>query len=64
MRGSVVAVFFQIYYRTDRDHFFLFFIFNNWNRCTLPKVGFLTYSGAVFCGWFGRFEILKKNLSF
>ena len=62
VRGLVGAVLFQIYYRTDRDQFFY-----NWNRCTPPRVGFQTYSGAVFCDWFsrfGRFEILKKKLFF
>jgi len=57
--GLVGAVFFQIYYRTDRDRFFY-----NWNRCTPPKVGFSTYSGAVFCSRFGQFEILKKKTVF
>ena len=42
VHGSIKAVFFQIYYRTDRDRFF-----HNWNRCTLPRVDFPTYSGAV-----------------
>ena len=55
VRSLVGAVFFQIYYRTDRDQFFY-----NWNQCTLPKVGFPTYSGVIFCGRFGRFKILKK----
>ena len=59
MRGTVGAVFSQIYYQTDRDRFFY-----NWNRCRPPKVGFPTYSGAVFCGQFGRFEILKKKTVF
>ena len=54
--GSVGAVFFQIYYQTERDWFFY-----NWNQCTPPKVGFPTYNGAVFCGWF---EILKKKTFF
>ena len=59
VRGSVSAVFFQIYYRTDKDQFF-----HNWNRCTPPRVGFKTYSGVVFYGQFsqfGRFKILKKK---
>ena len=59
VRGSVGAVFFQIYYRTDKDQFF-----HNWNRCTPPRVGFKTYSGVVFYGrfsQFGRFKILKKK---
>ena len=43
VRGLVGAVFLQIYYQTDRDQFFY-----NWNQCTLPKVGFPTYSGAIF----------------
>ena len=57
--GSVMAVFFQIYYRTDRGRFF-----HNWNRCTPPRVDFPTYSGAVFAvrfSRFGWFEILKKK---
>ena len=53
------GAFFQIYYRTDRDQFF-----HNWHRCTPPRVGFPTYSGAVFCGWFSQFEILKKKKLF
>ena len=59
VRGSVGAVFFQIYYRTDKDQFF-----HNWNQCTPPRVGFKTYSGVVFYGrfsQFGRFKILKKK---
>ena len=59
VRGSVMVVFFQIYYRTDRDRFF-----HNWNRCTPPKVGFPINSSAVFCSRFGRFEILKKKKLF
>ena len=43
MHGSVGAVFSQIYHQTDRDQFS-----HNWNRCTLPKIGFLTYSEVVF----------------
>ena len=43
MHGSVGAIFSQIYHRTDRDQFF-----HNWNRCTLPRVGFPTYSEVVF----------------
>ena len=54
----VGAVFFQIFYRTDRGWFF-----HNRNRCTPPEVGFLTYSSAVFCGRFSRFEILKKKIN-
>ena len=58
--GSVGAVFSQIYHRTDRDR-----VSYNWYQCTLPRVGFLTYIGAIFCGHrFGRLEILKKLIYF
>ena len=53
MHGSVGAVFFQIYYQTDRDRFF-----HNLNRCTLSRVGFPTYNGAVWSVW----NIKKKKL--
>ena len=59
VRGSIMTVFFQIYYRTDKGWFF-----HNWNRCTPPRVGFPTYSGAVFAVQFsglGWFEIFKKK---
>ena len=45
MCGSVGAIFLQIYHRTDRDRYS-----HNWNQCTPVRVGFLTYSGTVFCG--------------
>ena len=44
VRGSVRAIFLQIYYQTNRGRFF-----HNWNRCTPPRVSFSTYSGVVFC---------------
>ena len=60
VRGSVGVVFSQIYHQIDKDQFS-----HNWYQCTLPRVGFLTYSGAIFCGHrFGRLEILKKLIYF
>ena len=63
MHDSAGVIFFQIYYRIDRDWFFY-----NWNRYIPPKVSFPIYNGAVFRGQFNRFElfdrfeILKKTI--
>ena len=51
MHDSVGVIFFQIYYRIDRDWFFY-----NWNRYIPPKVSFPIYNGVVFRGQFNRFE--------